>query len=538
MNHNVYNPSSLMPHVEYALAVYQHSEFSSPDTGLIVLVFQKGDDPIDAINRMMSFLTLIVNSNPGISETSSTQYAVTNNATYQADDLDGYDSDCDELNSAKIALMANFSHYGSDNLAESVEIEKLKHTLSDHLKEKKYLEQKVTLLTNDFQKEESQNIDRELALEKQVKELNNIVFKRNQSAQTVHMLTKPQFFYDHSTQQALEETLLLAKESRSKMLKKQNEQIMSEKKVNTKPVDYAALNQLSKDFETRFVPQAKLSAEQAFWSQYSVQPKEPNLSLSTTIVEVPKELLKVSMELFNSFEQFLIDELTEVQNIFNQIERAIEQHCVKKNKLQDKMKNVLKDNERLLEQAISVDILNIVVRDHVNSADKTVNYKEKDTIIAKLKERLKSLSGNVKEEKIKRELEVDVVPLVPRLRKNRTAHIDYLKHILEEVATLRELVDVVPLVPRLRKNRTAHIDYLKHILEEVATLRELVESERLLRVALAFSANGSQSKDNTKNNRIWRTLKKAKETKLEDHRRKVKSSLHKASVVTSKASSS
>nr|GEY58077.1 hypothetical protein [Tanacetum cinerariifolium] len=42
----------------------------------------------------------------------------------------------------KIALMANLSHYGSDNLAESLEIEKLKHTLSEHLKEKKSLEQK------------------------------------------------------------------------------------------------------------------------------------------------------------------------------------------------------------------------------------------------------------------------------------------------------------------------------------------------------------------------------------------------------------
>nr|GEU69671.1 hypothetical protein [Tanacetum cinerariifolium] len=40
------------------------------------------------------------------------------NAAYQADDLDAYDSDCDEINSAKIALMANLSHYGSDNIAE------------------------------------------------------------------------------------------------------------------------------------------------------------------------------------------------------------------------------------------------------------------------------------------------------------------------------------------------------------------------------------------------------------------------------------
>ncbi|GKC47230.1 retrovirus-related pol polyprotein from transposon TNT 1-94, partial [Tanacetum coccineum] len=42
----------------------------------------------------------------------------THNAIYQADDLDAYDSDCDELNSAKVALMANLSYYGSDALAE------------------------------------------------------------------------------------------------------------------------------------------------------------------------------------------------------------------------------------------------------------------------------------------------------------------------------------------------------------------------------------------------------------------------------------
>ncbi|GKF23413.1 hypothetical protein Tco_0075735 [Tanacetum coccineum] len=35
-----------------------------------------------------------------------------------ADDLDAYDSDCDELNTAKVALMANLSHYGSDALVE------------------------------------------------------------------------------------------------------------------------------------------------------------------------------------------------------------------------------------------------------------------------------------------------------------------------------------------------------------------------------------------------------------------------------------
>nr|GFB36382.1 integrase, catalytic region, zinc finger, CCHC-type, peptidase aspartic, catalytic [Tanacetum cinerariifolium] len=55
---------------------------------------------------------------PGTAESLTNQTIVTTNAAYQADDLDAYDSDCDELNSAKVALMANLSHYGSDTLAE------------------------------------------------------------------------------------------------------------------------------------------------------------------------------------------------------------------------------------------------------------------------------------------------------------------------------------------------------------------------------------------------------------------------------------
>nr|GFD55415.1 hypothetical protein [Tanacetum cinerariifolium] len=57
-------------------------------------------------------------ADPGTAESSTNQSVVTTNAAYQADDLDAYDSDCDELNSAKVTLMAKLSHFSSDNLAE------------------------------------------------------------------------------------------------------------------------------------------------------------------------------------------------------------------------------------------------------------------------------------------------------------------------------------------------------------------------------------------------------------------------------------
>nr|GFB42765.1 hypothetical protein [Tanacetum cinerariifolium] len=126
--------------IDYALMVQHSSEYSPPETRLVVLVFQKGDDPIDAINHMMSFLTTVVTLRVTIQPIQGRQNFVSAGSSrpftsrsgrapgkqrvivcynYKADDLDVYDSNCDELNSAKIALMANLSHYGSDNLAEN-----------------------------------------------------------------------------------------------------------------------------------------------------------------------------------------------------------------------------------------------------------------------------------------------------------------------------------------------------------------------------------------------------------------------------------
>ncbi|GKC74261.1 reverse transcriptase domain-containing protein [Tanacetum coccineum] len=57
-------------------------------------------------------------ADPGIAEGPVTQSVITHNAVYLADDLDAYDSDCNEISTAKAVLMANLSSYGSDVLSE------------------------------------------------------------------------------------------------------------------------------------------------------------------------------------------------------------------------------------------------------------------------------------------------------------------------------------------------------------------------------------------------------------------------------------
>nr|GEV38533.1 hypothetical protein [Tanacetum cinerariifolium] len=433
-------------------------------------------------------------ADPGIAETQSTQYVVINNVAYQADDLDAYDSDCDEINSAKIALMANLSHHRSDNLVEvhnqdnvtnnvidqdvitknvneiltaelerykdqvrilkeqnnvnkasesctrSLEIDNLKHTLFEHLKEKKSLEQMATLLKNDFQKEELRNIDKELALEKQVKELNNILEPKLYNGSIIQKT-------DAIVIRDYEETLMLEDESRFKMLQKQKDPMMSEKKT-------------------------ELSAEEAYCSQKYGNFAESNLSTSTTIVEVPKELLKVSMsqekdtvimklkERLKSLsgnvkEEKIKRELEEIEMINIELDHRVTKLVAKNEHLKQTYKKLYDSikSSRVQSKEQCDDLIKQVNIKSAENSDLNVSLQEKVLVITALKDTLSKLKG---------------------------------KSIINEALTLHPIdpellkIDVAPLAPKLRNNRTANNDYLKHTQEETATLREIVENERLL----------------------------------------------------------
>ncbi|GJZ54220.1 retrovirus-related pol polyprotein from transposon TNT 1-94 [Tanacetum coccineum] len=92
-------------------------------------------------------------ADPGITEGQATQTVITHNAAYQADGLDVYDSDCDELNTAKVALIANLSDYGSDALAKAVE---------QHILESKMFEVKMNQVLNENERLLEQVISKDI----------------------------------------------------------------------------------------------------------------------------------------------------------------------------------------------------------------------------------------------------------------------------------------------------------------------------------------------------------------------------------------
>ncbi|GKE41458.1 hypothetical protein Tco_1468742 [Tanacetum coccineum] len=298
------------PFISSSMTPQSQAEFPQLDSGLAVPMFQQGEDPIECINKAMTFLFVVASrfppsnnqlrtsSNPrnqptiqdgkvtvqqvqerqtqsytgeGHMARQCTQPKRPRNAAWFKEKLmlaKAQEADCDDFSSAKAVLLANLSscdpevlselpysdsysndminqdvqemqyskqthiddfqdneiHSDSNIISEKVidsqmddlildrnakladfqqEIDTLKETLSNNVKESESLSKTLTVFKTESKEKESKYIDKEIVLEKQNKELENIICRMYRSIQAMHMLTKPQVFYDDTHKQAL-----------------------------------------------------------------------------------------------------------------------------------------------------------------------------------------------------------------------------------------------------------------------------------------------------------------------------------------------
>nr|GEX37859.1 hypothetical protein [Tanacetum cinerariifolium] len=483
VHHNVYNSSSSIPQVEYAPSVYQQSDFSQPDTGLVVLVFQKGDDPIDAINHMMSLLTAVVTSrqytsgpsgnnsgkqrivvcynckgerhmskqctkpkrkrdeawfndkvllvqaqvngqvlheeeleflaDPGIAEAQSTHYVITNNVAYQTDDLDAYDSDCDKINSAKNALMANLSHYGSDNLAEVHNPDNVTNNVIDQdvqamliFKQSNIMNQPETKITCD----------------------SNIISYSQYVNESQYATVQNSSF---PTQQ---DDLILY------VIEQLKTQVVNCTKINQ---DTKNVNEILTAELERYKDQVRILKE-----GNNVDKTSDSCAQSMKIDNLKHTLSEHLKE-----KEYIQQMVTLLKNDFQKEEsRNIDRELALEKQTYKQLYDSIKSS-RVRSKEQCDDLIKQVNIKSAENSDLNASLQEKALVITALKDTLSKLK-----EKAVVDEAVTLHPIDPKLLR----------------------IDVAPLAPKLQNNRTTHYDYLKHAQEETATHREIVKNERLL----------------------------------------------------------
>ncbi|GJV93734.1 gag-pol polyprotein [Tanacetum coccineum] len=258
--------------------------------------------------EQLSFLT-----DPRVIDGQDIQTIITHNAPFQTNDLDAYDSDCDDISSSKVVLMANLLSYGSDVLFEVPQHETYQNDnmLNQSVQQTQYFEQSLIDYVPDNEITSDNNI---ISYEQYLQQMQNVsVQDTNSFAQQDAMIID----FDVRGRESI------------KMLAKQNDPISKENKINISPINYSKLNKLTDDFGKYFVPQKELSAEQAFRLQFSNPISEqPDDQITPVRMEAPSELLKCAVD---------------------------------KKYFDIQKKEIFLNNDRLLEDIICQDVMNIVM---------------------------------------------------------------------------------------------------------------------------------------------------------------------------------
>ncbi|GJR28986.1 hypothetical protein Tco_1105218 [Tanacetum coccineum] len=256
----------------------------------------------------------------------------------------------------------------------------------------------------------------------------------------------------------------------------------------------------------------------------------------------------------------------------------LEKHCIS-------LKLATQLNQEIFQRENSSENLNATTFNQLFEINELkTQSQEKDTVIRKLKERIKSLSGKDSVENVKKDIdEIETINIEPEhsvaklLSKTkfekRTKQKVKGKNVVNTavskpnatIATGMFKVDIEPISPRLKNNRDAHetcpsspkpsgklvaitpinkdkrvrftepLTSLNNIPKQTDSLKTKDSNNPLLTstgVKPTTSASGSKPSGNTENNRITRPPQSNLQNKVEDHSRNVKSSLNKINSVS------
>nr|GEW00205.1 hypothetical protein [Tanacetum cinerariifolium] len=307
----------------------------------------------------------------------------------KSDDLDAYDSDCDKLNTAKVALMVNLSHYGSDAFAEVHNPDNVATNL---------INQAAQVMSSSKQSNVVNHTETKITSDSNIISYSQYVIESQQEA------------VQNSNSSAQQDALILS------VFKQLKTQVVNCTKIN---LDNKCTNDTLIAELERYKEQVKVLKE---GQNVSLKSKDNVLDICFQNPFYLKKAQQLRPKLYDG----------------NVIEKT--------------SAIVILDSEEMLmfaEESHSKMLLKqkdpMMFEKKVNTTP--VDYAEKGLVIIALKNDLRKIKGKalvddvVTSHTIALEmLKVDVEPLAPKLLNNKTTHSDYLRHTQEQAVIFKEVV--------------------------------------------------------------------------------------------------
>ncbi|GJV44341.1 putative nucleotidyltransferase, ribonuclease H [Tanacetum coccineum] len=434
--------------------------------GLLNVIIVRAQESGQVLDKeQLAFL-----ADPEVVDVQVTQTTIPLNAAFHTDDLDAYDSECDDISSAKAVLMANLSSYGS-------------YVLSEYLQE---TQNAIVQDTNSSAQQDAMIMSVFEQMSNQVKiDLENKLVNKSLTAELERYKERVKTF-----KQRLNVDLISQQAFWLPLSNPKTEQLA----VTQTPIEIEVPKELPKVVKVRTTPNTITKRSWGF--------KHAKKVFKDEVIPF-RNSLRAS---FKDFENGLHSELNEVKTVFNQMEAAVEQYSLDKKYFDIQKKELSLDNDRILDHIICQEVMNIVM--HNNSVPVNMFSANHKCLV----------DGNLESEWLKQEndhlfellLSQDIVHIcvnslatlinyakmeqdyIDEYNENLVLKAELAKkeQMVEKDATLNKAkviapgmfkLDLEPLSPKVLKNRDAHIDYIKHTQENTDMLQELVEHARALR---------------------------------------------------------
>nr|GEV02365.1 hypothetical protein [Tanacetum cinerariifolium] len=499
VHHTVYNTSSSIPQVEYAPSVNQQPDFSqklrnssNPRQQATINNERVTVQPIQgrhtslatghtskqctkpkrkrdeswfndkvllvqpqANGQILHEKDLAFLADPGIAEAQTTQNVITHNAAYQADDLDAYDSDCDEMNTAKIALMANLSHYGFDDLAEVHNQDNVTHNVINQAVQAMLLSEQSNIVNQS---------------ETEITSDSNITPYSQYVRESQHVAVQNSNF--HAQQDAL-----------ISVIEQLKTQVVNCTKIN---LDNKSVNATLTAELARYKDQMRILKEENNVDKVLDSCAQSSQEKDTVIKKLKERIKSLSG---NMKEENIKQELEEIETINIELDHRVTKLIAKNEHLKQTYKKLY---------------------DSIKSS--RIQSKEQS-----LKDTLRKLKGKaVVDEAVilhpidPELLKIDVAPLAPKLQNNRIAHWEIVEHERSLNLLNTSLDYAYPVTSS--GNKPIKISSSSNVVSNKPMLSSTG-------VTLPTNASGSQPSGNTKKDKIQQTPSSAKKNKLEAYPR-------------------
>nr|GEY74336.1 hypothetical protein [Tanacetum cinerariifolium] len=132
---------------------------------------------------------------------------------------------------------------------------------------------------------------------------------------------------------------------------------------------------------------------------------------------------------FEGIQKALTKEVKEIKDVFEELEAEVAQCVVDRKHDAIDQKNLLIANDNLIAECLSKEVFSVATKSKLNVA----RFAEMHVANTSVEARCLALEAEL--------ATLHVESIVPRLRNNRDAHLDYLRHLKESVETIREIVE-------------------------------------------------------------------------------------------------